>query len=66
MDWILLASISRFHIGDMLAQIFFLGFIVLIIILIVTFILSSKKRKHQLDRLEEKVDSIVNKLDSDR
>lgn len=66
MDWIILATLSGFHIGDMLMQLLFLGFIALIITLIVTFIRTSKRRKHQLDRLEEKVDSIENKLNSRR
>ncbi|MFS0673432.1 hypothetical protein [Ornithinibacillus sp. 179-J 7C1 HS] len=51
-----------FHIGDMLVQLLFLLIIALVIIVLVKLFLSSRKRKHQLDRLEEKVDTLESKM----
>ncbi|MGE7603432.1 resistance to Congo red protein [Peribacillus sp. NPDC097675] len=53
---------SSFNIGDMLYQLFFIGFIVLIICLIVSIFRSSKKRRMQMDRLEEKIDALNEQL----
>ncbi|GIO26601.1 DUF4083 domain-containing protein [Ornithinibacillus bavariensis] len=49
-----------FHIGDMLAQLFFLGFIVLVIVLIVGSIRSNRKMKNQLNHIEKKLDTLIN------
>ena len=44
--------------GDVLFQLFLLAFIVLIIVLIVSFFRSNKKRKDQLNRIEKKIDDM--------
>ena len=53
---------SSFNIGDMIFQLFYLGFIVFIISLIVSFFRSRKKRRMQMDRLEEKIDALNEQL----
>ncbi|WP_157037653.1 DUF4083 domain-containing protein [Ornithinibacillus californiensis] len=47
-----------FYIGDMLYQLFSFGILALFIFLIVSLFKSSKERKRQLDRIEEKLDSL--------
>ncbi|WP_042143364.1 hypothetical protein [Paucisalibacillus sp. EB02] len=59
---LILVSISGFHVGDMLVQLFFFLFILLMVVLVISLILSSKKRKNKLDRLEEKIDSLHSKI----
>ncbi|OKL36863.1 DUF4083 domain-containing protein [Domibacillus mangrovi] len=49
---------SNFNIGDALFQLFFLGFLALIIVLIVSFFRSNKNRRSQLDRIEKKIDDM--------
>ena len=49
---------SGFNLGDALFQLVNLGFIVLIIIVIVSFFRSTKNRRNQLDRIEKKIDDI--------
>ncbi|WP_249872895.1 DUF4083 domain-containing protein [Oceanobacillus saliphilus] len=46
------------RIGDALFQLFSLGFLVLIIVLIVWFFRSYIRRRNQLDSLEKKIDDI--------
>lgn len=53
---------SGFNAGDMLFQLFYLGFLVWIISLIVSFVRSRKKQKIQLDRMEKKIDSLTEQL----
>ena len=47
-----------FNLGDALYQLVNLGFIVLIIIVIVSFFQSTKNRRNQLDRIEKKIDDM--------
>lgn len=49
---------DSFRIGDALFQLFSLGFLVLIIVLIVWFFRSYTKRRNQLDSLEKKIDDL--------
>ena len=49
---------DSFRIGDALFQLFSLGCIVLLIVLIVWFFRSYIKRKNQPDSLEKKIDDI--------
>ncbi|WP_255485891.1 hypothetical protein, partial [Sporosarcina sp. BP05] len=49
---------STFNFGDIIFTLFSLGFIVIIIALIVFVIRTNNKRKHQLDRIEKKVDNL--------
>ena len=50
--------LSGFNLGDVLFQLFSLAFIVLIIVLIVSFFRSNKKWKDQLNRIEKKMDDM--------
>ena len=50
--------LSGLNSGDVLFQLFSLAFIVLIIVLIVSFFRSNKKRKDQLNRIEKKIDDM--------
>ena len=50
--------LSGFNLGDVLFQLFSLAFIVLIIVLIVSFFRSNKKRNDQLKRIEQKMDDM--------
>ena len=50
--------LSGLNSGDVLFQLFLLAFIVLIIVLIVSFFRSNKKRKDQLNRIEKKIDDM--------
>lgn len=45
-----------FNIGDVIFQLFALLIPIVIIVAIIFFVRSSKKRKEQLDRIEEKLD----------
>ena len=47
-----------FNLGDALFQLVNIGFIVLIIIVIVSFFRSTKSRRNQLDRIEKKIDDM--------
>ena len=47
-----------FNGGDALFTLFSLGFFVLIIVLIMSFLRSNKNRKNQLDRIEMKINDI--------
>lgn len=49
---------SIFNLGDILFTLFTLGFTVLIIVLIVSLVRTSNKRKQQLDRIEKKIDNL--------
>lgn len=53
---------DSFRMGDVLYQLFSLGFLVLIILLIVWFIRSNIKRRNRLDSLEKKIDDINEKI----
>ena len=50
--------LSGLNSGDVLFQLFLLAFIVLIIVLIMSFFRSNKKRKDQLNRIEKKIDDM--------
>ena len=50
--------LSGLNSGDVLFQLFSLAFIVLIIVLIVSFFRSNKKRNDQLNRIEKKMDDM--------
>lgn len=50
--------VSGFNLGDVLFQLFSIAFIVLIIVLIVSFFRSNKKRNDQLNRIEKKMDDM--------
>ena len=50
--------LSGFNSGDVFFQLFSLAFIVLIIVLIVSFFRSNKKRNDQLNRIEKKMDDM--------
>ncbi|MBS4195063.1 DUF4083 domain-containing protein [Lederbergia citri] len=52
--------------GDVLFQLFSIGYIVLIIILIVFLVLTFSKRKHQLDRIEKKLDAINERINNEK
>lgn len=56
---------AGFNIGDVLFQLFSLGFIVLIIVLIVMFFRSITKRRNQLDSIEKKLDAINEEIKRD-
>ncbi|CAG9621292.1 DUF4083 domain-containing protein [Sutcliffiella rhizosphaerae] len=47
-----------FTLGDALFQLFSIGLVVLIIVLIMSFFRSNKKRKNQLDRMKQKINEI--------
>ncbi|MGR9050642.1 DUF4083 domain-containing protein [Halobacillus faecis] len=49
---------GSFVIGDMIAQLLFFAFFIGVIIGVVAIFLFIKRRKSQLDRVEEKVDRI--------
>ncbi|RDW15130.1 DUF4083 domain-containing protein [Oceanobacillus chungangensis] len=49
---------DSFRIGDAIFQLLNLGFLLLIIVLIVSFFRSYIKRRNQLDSLEKKIDDI--------
>lgn len=53
---------SSFNIGDVLFQLVYLGFLIFIISLIVSFFRSRKKHSIQMDRLEEKIDTLIEQL----
>ena len=53
---------SSFNIGDILFQLVYLAFLVFILSLIVSFFRSRKKRRMQMDRLEEKIDALNEQL----
>lgn len=48
--------------GDILFQLLNIAFLVLIVVLIVSFLRSNKRRRNQLDRLEQKMDEIQEQL----
>ncbi|MYL49953.1 hypothetical protein GLV98_10675 [Halobacillus litoralis] len=50
---------GSFVIGDMVAQLLFFAIFIGVIIGVVAIFLSTKRRKSQLDRVEEKVDRIL-------
>ncbi|MGM7684754.1 DUF4083 domain-containing protein [Cytobacillus sp. Hm23] len=50
------------NLGDLIAQLFTFGSLILAIILIVLFIRSSLKRRNQLDSIEKKVDAINERI----
>lgn len=50
--------LSGFNLGDALFQLISLAFIVLIIVLIMSFFRSNKKRNDQLNRIEKKIDDM--------
>ncbi len=54
---------SEFHLGDALFQLVVLGGLVVLVFLIVKGIRSFGKRKAQLDRLESKMDSLLEEKD---
>ncbi|MCM3618281.1 hypothetical protein M3936_11895 [Sutcliffiella horikoshii] len=54
---------SEFHLGDALFQLVVLGGLVVMVFLIVKGIRSFGKRKAQLDRLESKMDSLLEEKD---
>lgn len=49
---------GSFNFGDVLYQLINLAFIVLIVILIVSFVRSYKNRGKQLNRMEKKIDEL--------
>ncbi|MDX1701754.1 MAG: hypothetical protein R3250_14095 [Melioribacteraceae bacterium] len=49
---------KSFHLGDIVIQLLFLGVIALVIGLVVSIVRSNKKRRHQLNRIEKKIDDI--------
>ncbi|MBX0356921.1 hypothetical protein [Halobacillus sp. Nhm2S1] len=50
---------GSFVIGDMIAQLLFFAIFIGVIIGVVAIFFSIKRRKSQLDRVEEKVDRII-------
>lgn len=53
-------SLERnFSLADALVQLFPIVFVVLIIVVIVLIVRTSKERRNQLDRIEEKVDELT-------
>ncbi|WP_328028585.1 DUF4083 family protein [Metabacillus fastidiosus] len=51
------------NIGDIVVQLFYFGFLLFIIVLIISFFLrSNKKRNSQLDRMEKKLDELIEQL----
>jgi uncharacterized membrane protein YciS (DUF1049 family) len=54
--------LSNFSLGDALYQLFAFGFLVMIIVLIVSFFRSNKKRRNQLDKIEKKIDDMNEQL----
>ena len=57
--------LSGLNSGDVLFQLFSLAFIGLIIVLIVSFFRSNKKRKDQLNRIEKKMDDMNQRIKKD-
>ncbi len=54
-----LESVNRsINIGDIVATLFSLGFVVLVIFLIIQLFRTNNKRKQQLDRIEKKIDEL--------
>ncbi|KOO46478.1 hypothetical protein [Priestia koreensis] len=53
---------STFNVGDAIYQLVFLALLVFVIYFIVTFFRSNKKRKTQLDRIEQKIHDVEERL----
>lgn len=53
---------SSFRVGDALAQLFFIGFLVLMFVLIFSFFRSNKNRRIQLNRIEKKMDDLKEQI----
>ncbi|MCM3006336.1 DUF4083 domain-containing protein [Priestia koreensis] len=53
---------STFNIGDAIYQLVFLALLVFVIYFIVAFFRSNKKRKTQLDRIEQKIQGVEERL----
>ncbi|UNL83758.1 DUF4083 domain-containing protein [Priestia koreensis] len=53
---------STFNIGDAIYQLVFLALLVFVIYFIVAFFRSNKKRKTQLDRIEQKIQDVEERL----
>nr|WP_295974213.1 DUF4083 domain-containing protein [uncultured Bacillus sp.] len=53
------------NIGDMIFQLLFLGVPILIMAILLLFWRSSKKRNEQLNRIEEKLDSLQKRIDEE-
>jgi hypothetical protein len=55
-------SSSTINVGDIIFQLIYFGFLVLFIILIVSYFRSNKKRRNQLDRIEEKLNLLTEEI----
>ncbi|MEH7374462.1 DUF4083 domain-containing protein [Neobacillus drentensis] len=55
-------SSSTINVGDIIFQLIYFGFLVLFIILIVSYFRSNKKRWNQLDRIEEKLNLLTEEI----
>jgi large-conductance mechanosensitive channel len=53
---------SSINIGDIIFQLVDFGFLALIIILIVSYFRTNKKRRNQLDRIEEKLNLLTEEI----
>ncbi|MEW4283586.1 DUF4083 domain-containing protein [Priestia koreensis] len=53
---------STFNVGDAIYQLVFLALLVFVIYFIVAFFRSNKKRKTQLDRIEQKIQGVEERL----
>ncbi|MGE7215398.1 DUF4083 domain-containing protein [Priestia koreensis] len=53
---------STFNIGDAIYQLVFLALLVFVIYFIMAFFRSNKKRKTQLDRIEQKIQDVEERL----
>ena len=53
---------ENFNLGDILFQLFLFFGMIVFILLLFFFFRSNKKRKMQLDRLEEKMDQVLEQL----
>ncbi|MGP4077639.1 hypothetical protein [Halobacillus sp. K22] len=58
---VLLTTSGSLNIGDMIFQLFFFVFLLLVIIGVISFAVSFKRRGKQLDRIEEKLDQMKNR-----
>ncbi|WP_225228795.1 DUF4083 domain-containing protein [Bacillus sp. PS06] len=53
---------ANFNLGDALYQLIVWGFLILLIVLIVTSVRLNKGRRNQLDRIEKKLDDVNEQL----
>ncbi|MCT2536473.1 hypothetical protein NC661_03560 [Aquibacillus koreensis] len=61
---ILASSVGGIHIGDIIFSLFSFLFLVAIVVGIVWFVIISKKKNNRLERVEEKLDKLLNEKEN--